>query len=67
MSKQEITVQELESLPEKDLDALLRFIHSLRARNVECAASALLSQSSLVQGLAFAPGAGSLGGFVRTS
>ena len=47
MSKKEIIVQELESVPEKDLDALLGFIHSLKSRNAEDAAPALLAVSCL--------------------
>jgi hypothetical protein len=35
MSKREIIVQELESVPEKDLDALLGFVQSLKSRNAE--------------------------------
>lgn len=47
MSKKEIIVQELESAPDKDLDALLGFIHCLKSRNAEDAAPALLAESSL--------------------
>ncbi len=49
MSKKEIIVQELESVPEKDFDALLGFIQSLKSRNVEDAAPALLAESSLMK------------------
>jgi hypothetical protein len=35
MSKREIIDQELESVPEKDLDALLGFVQSLKSRNAE--------------------------------
>jgi len=45
MSKKEITVHELESVPEKDCDALLGFIHSLKSRNAEDAAPALQAES----------------------
>ena len=47
MSKKEIIVQELDSVPESDLDALLGFIHSLKSGNAEDAAPALLAESSL--------------------
>jgi hypothetical protein len=47
MSKKEIIVQELQSVPEKDLDALLGFIHSLKSGNAEDAAPAILAESSL--------------------
>lgn len=49
MSKKEIVFRELEDVPEEDFDALLGFIHSLKARNSEDAASALLAESSLVK------------------
>ena len=49
MNKTEIIVQELESVPEKDFDALLDFIRSLKARNAEDAAPALLAESSLMK------------------
>ena len=45
MSKKEIIVQELESAPEEDFDTLLVFIHSLKSRNTEDAAPALLAES----------------------
>jgi hypothetical protein len=49
MSKKQIIVQELESIPEKDFDALLVFIHSLKSRNAEDIVPALLSESSLAK------------------
>jgi hypothetical protein len=49
MSKKEIIVQELESVPEEDFDVLLGFIHSLKSRNAEDAAPALLAESSLIK------------------
>jgi hypothetical protein len=49
MSKKEIIVRELESVPEKDFDALLGFIHSLKSGNAEDAAPALLAESSLMK------------------
>jgi hypothetical protein len=49
MSKKEIIAQELESVPEKDLDALLGFIHSLKSRNTDDAAPALLAETSLAK------------------
>ncbi len=45
MSKKEIIVQELESVPEEDFDTLLVFIRSLKSRNTEDAAPALLAES----------------------
>ena len=47
MSKKEIVLQELESVREHDLDALLGFVHSLKHRNAEDAAPAHLAESSL--------------------
>ena len=47
MSKKEIIARELESVREKDLDALLGFIHSLKWGNADAAAPALLAESSL--------------------
>jgi hypothetical protein len=47
MSKKEIIARELESVSEKDLDALLGFIHSLKSGNAEDTAPALLAESSL--------------------
>ena len=49
MSKKEIIVQELETVPEKDFDTLLVFIHSLKSRNAEDTAPALLAESSLMK------------------
>ena len=49
MSKKEIIFQELESVPEKDFDTLLIFIHSLKSRNAEDPAPALLAESSLMK------------------
>ena len=49
MSKKQIIVQELESVPEKDFDALLGFIRSLKARSGEDAAPALLAESALMK------------------
>lgn len=49
MSKKQVIVQELESVPEKDFDALLGFIRSLKARSGEVAAPALLAESSLMK------------------
>jgi hypothetical protein len=39
----------LESIPEKDFDALLVFTHSLKSRNAEDIVPALLSESSLAK------------------
>ena len=47
MSKKEIIVQELQSVPEEGLDALLGFIHSLKCGIAEDAAPAILAESSL--------------------
>ena len=49
MSKKELIVQELEGVPEKDFDALLGFIHSLKSRDAEDAAPALLAEPSLME------------------
>jgi hypothetical protein len=49
MSKKEIIVRELEGVAEEDFDALLGFIHSLKFRNTEDAAPALLAESSLTK------------------
>ncbi len=49
MSKKEIIVRELETVPEKDFDILLVFIHSLKSRNAEDCAPALLAESSLMK------------------
>jgi hypothetical protein len=49
MSKKEIVVRELESVPEEDFDALLRFIYSLKSRNAGDDAPALLAESSLMK------------------
>ena len=49
MSKKDIIVQELESVPERACDALLGFIHSLKSRDAEAAAPALLAESALMK------------------
>ena len=49
MSKKQAIVQELESVPEKDLDALLGFIRSLKSGHDEVTSPALLAESSLVR------------------
>ncbi len=49
MNKKQIIVQKLESVPEKDFDALLGFIRSLKARSGEDAEPALLAESALMQ------------------
>jgi hypothetical protein len=49
LSKREIIVQELESVPEKDLDTLLGFVQSLKSRNAEDALPALLAESALLK------------------
>ena len=46
MNKKEIIAHELEGIPDKDFDALLGFIHSLKSRNTEDAAPALLAEST---------------------
>jgi hypothetical protein len=46
MSKKEIIARELESVPEEDFDALLRFIHSLKSGSADGDAPALLAESS---------------------
>ena len=49
MSKKEIILQELESISEKDFDALLGFVDSLKRRNSDDGAPALLAESSLMK------------------
>ncbi|HMC60789.1 MAG TPA: hypothetical protein VKJ01_16485 [Candidatus Solibacter sp.] len=49
MSKKELIVRELEGVPEADFEALLGFIQSLKSRNAEDAAPALLAESSLMK------------------
>ena len=49
MSKKEIIVRELESVPEEEFEALLHFIYSLKSRNADAAAPALLAESSLMK------------------
>ena len=49
MSKKELIVHELNDIPEKDLDALLRLIRSIKSRSTEQAAPALLAESSLAK------------------
>jgi hypothetical protein len=49
VSKKEIIARELEGIPEEDFDALLGFIHSLKSRNTEDAAPALLAESALMR------------------
>jgi hypothetical protein len=49
MSKKELIVHELEHVPEKDLDTLLRLIRSIKSRSAEQAAPALLAESSLAR------------------
>ena len=45
MSKKEIIVRELETVPEKEFDTLLLFIRSLKSANAD--AAALMAESSL--------------------
>lgn len=47
MSKKEIIVRELETVPEKEFDTLLLFIRSLKSANADADAPALLAESSL--------------------
>ena len=49
MSKKEMVLRELQTVPEKDLDALLGFIHSLQSGNGEDPAQAFLAESSLMK------------------
>lgn len=49
MSKRELIVQELDLLPEQDLDRLLAFLHSLSETHVEAAVPLLASESSLAK------------------
>lgn len=49
MSNRELIARELDSVPEEDLDALLRFIRSLKSEHTGEAAPALLAESSLAK------------------
>jgi hypothetical protein len=48
MSKRELAARELDAISEEDLDALLSFLRSLKARHGRDA-SALLAESSLAK------------------
>jgi hypothetical protein len=49
MSKRELIVQELERLPEQDLDRLLAFLHALRDASVENSVTTLAAESALAK------------------
>jgi hypothetical protein len=49
MSKRELIVQELESLPEPDLDRLLEFLSSLKESRPDARSLALASESALAK------------------
>jgi hypothetical protein len=49
MSTKEIILHELEEVPEQDFEAVLRFIRSLKSRNAEESAPALLAESSVAK------------------
>jgi hypothetical protein len=49
MSKREFIVQELDGLPERDLDKLLGFLHSLKESHLEAAVPALAAESALAK------------------
>jgi hypothetical protein len=49
MSKRELAAHELDAVSEEDLDALLSFIRSLKARRGGHASPALLAESSLAK------------------
>lgn len=49
MSKRELITQELDHLPEQDLDRLLAFLHSLKEAHVEADVPMLGAESALVK------------------
>jgi hypothetical protein len=49
MSKRELAAHELNAISEEDLDALLSFLRSLKARHVGHASPVLLAESSLAK------------------
>lgn len=49
MSKRELAAHELDAISEEDLDALLSFIRSLKARHGGDVSAALLAESSLAK------------------
>lgn len=49
MSKRELIAQELERLPDQDLDGLLKFLRSLADAHAEAAVPALAAESSLAK------------------
>jgi hypothetical protein len=51
MSKRELIVQELERLPEQDLDQLLAFLHALREASAEYPVTTLAAESALADRL----------------
>ena len=49
MSKRELIAQELEHLPEQDLDRLLAFLHSLADGHEEASVPTMAAESSLAK------------------
>ena len=49
MSKRELAAHELDAISEEDLDALLSFIRSLKARHGGDVSTVLLAESSLAK------------------
>ena len=49
MSKRELIAQELERLPENDLDILLAYLRSLKEAHAEAAAPMLVAESALAK------------------
>ena len=49
MSKRELIAQELERLPENDLDILWAYLRSLKEAHAEVAASMLVAESALAK------------------
>lgn len=49
MSKRELIAQELDRLPEQDLDRLLAFVRALHQTHAEAALPALAAESSLAK------------------
>ena len=49
MSKKELVAQQLETIPEKDLDVVLGLIQSLKSKRAEDVLPALAAESSLAK------------------
>lgn len=49
MSKRDLIVQELDRLPEQDLDRLMAFLHALSETHAEAAVPQIAAESSLAK------------------